>query len=115
MNYGTEGLTRTTEGHRIPVRFLFQKCMSPDFEKGFRPKNISSLSRFSHGLHGTVVDVTANTELQGRLMGMGLFVGTRFQLLRSGANTPPVPFLLAIGETRIAIDHEIAETILVEP
>jgi Fe2+ transport system protein FeoA len=48
-------------------------------------------------------------------MGMGLFVGTRFQLLRSGVTVPTIPFLLAIGETRIALDHDIAETILVEP
>jgi len=73
------------------------------------------LSRFPNGLHGTVVDVMADAELQGRLMGMGLFVGTRFQLLRSGATTPQIPFLIAVGETRIAFDHEIAETILVEP
>ena len=88
--------------------------MSPDIERGFRSKNVRPLSRFPNGLHGTVVDVTADAELQGRLMGMGLFIGTRFQLLRSGATAPPIPFLLAIGETRIAVDHEIAETILVE-
>ena len=84
-------------------------------EKGFRSKNIAALNQFPNGLHGTVVDVTANAELQGRLMGMGLFVGTRFQLLRSGIGVPQCPFLLAIGETRIAVDHEIAEMILVEP
>jgi len=89
--------------------------MSPHIEKSFRSKNVGSLSRFPSGLHGTVVDVMADAELQGRLMGMGLFVGTRFQLLRSGATTPKIPFLIAVGETRIAFDHEIAETILVEP
>jgi len=88
--------------------------MSSDIEKGFRSKNISPLSRFPNGLHGTVVDITADAELQGRLMGMGLFIGTRFQLLRSGAVAAHIPFLLAIGETRIAVDHEIAKTILVE-
>ena len=72
------------------------------------------MSRFPNGLHGTVVDITADTELQGRLMGMGLFIGTRFQLLRSGATVPHIPFLLAIGETRIAVDHDIADMILVE-
>ena len=89
--------------------------MSPNPEQGFPPKSANSLSRFPDGLHGTVVDVTADAELQGRLMGMGLFIGTRFQLLRSGATTPKIPFLLAIGETRIAVDHDIAEMILVEP
>ena len=89
--------------------------MSLNPERGFRPKSADSLSRFPNGLHGTVVDVTADAELHGRLMGMGLFIGTRFQLLRSGGTTPKIPFLLAIGETRIAIDHDIAEMILVEP
>jgi len=73
------------------------------------------LSRFPNGLHGTVVDVTADAELQGRLMGMGLVVGTRFQLVRSGGTTQGIPFLLAVGETRIAFGSEIAEMILVEP
>jgi len=89
--------------------------MSPNIEHGFRPKSTNSLSQFPNGLHGTVIDVAADPELQGRLMGMGLFIGTRFQLLRSGATTPKIPFLLAIGETRIAVDHDIADTILVEP
>jgi Fe2+ transport system protein FeoA len=89
-------------------------------ERGFRSEKISTLSRFPDGLHGTVVDVIADVELQGRLMGMGLFVGTRFQLLRSGqrasgTTASSLPFLLAIGETRMAIDREIAEMILVEP
>ena len=89
--------------------------VSSNIEKGFRSKNAGSLSRFPNGRHGTVVDVTADAELQGRLMGMGLFIGTRFQLLRDGATSPKIPLLLAIGETRIAMDHEIAEAILVEP
>lgn len=82
-------------------------------ERCFRSPKTSALSRFPSGVHGTVVDVTADAELQGRLMGMGLFVGTRFQLLRGGT-TPNIPFLIAVEETRIAIDHEIAEMILVE-
>ena len=99
----------------------FQKLMfpnttvSPNVERDFRSKNANPLSCFPNGLHGTVVDVTADAELQGRLMGMGLFIGPRFQLLRSGATIPKIPFLLAVGETRIAVDHEIAETIFVEP
>jgi Fe2+ transport system protein FeoA len=84
-------------------------------ERGFRSEKTCPLNRFPDGLHGTVVDVTADAELQGRLMGMGLFVGTRFRLLRSGTNNPAIPFLLAIGETRVAVGHEIAGMILVEP
>ena len=85
-----------------------------DIEHSFRSDRIAPLSRFPGGLHGTVVDVTADVELQGRLMGMGLFVGTRFQLLRSGSAFSNIPFLLAVGETRIAVDRKIADMILVE-
>jgi len=84
-------------------------------ERSFRSEKIGSLNRFPCGVHGTVVEVIANVELQGRLMGMGIFVGTRFQLLRSGTIGSNVPLLLSIGETRIAVDHNIAEMILVEP
>ena len=87
---------------------------SPNVKRGFRSKKVGALAQFSGGHHGTVVDVVADVELQGCLMGMGLFVGTRFQLLRSGGTTHNIPFILAIGETRIALGREIAEMILVE-
>jgi len=85
-----------------------------NIEHSFRSEKVTTLCCFPGGLHGTVVDVVADVELQGRLMGMGLFVGTRFQLLRSGMDAANVPFLLAVGETRIALDRKIAEMILVE-
>ena len=88
---------------------------SPSIERGFRSERTDLLSRFPDGLSGTVVEVIADAELQGCLMGLGLFVGTRFQLLRSGRVSRNVPFLLAIGETRIAFGRDIADMILVEP
>ena len=84
-------------------------------ERSLRSESICPLNLFPGGSHGTIVDVIADAELQGRLMGMGLFVGTRFQLLQSGTIASNIPFLLAIGETRIAVDHNIAEMILVAP
>ena len=86
-----------------------------NIERSFRSEKVCSLSRFPSGLCGTVVDVAAEAQLQGRLMGMGLFIGTRFQLLQNGTRTSRTPFLLAIGETRIAIGWDIAELIHVEP
>jgi Fe2+ transport system protein FeoA len=88
---------------------------SKNIERSFRSEKVCPLSRFSSRLLGTVVDITTGAELQGRLMGMGLFAGTRFRLLRGGTATSSLPLLLAIGETRIAIDREIADKILVEP
>ena len=85
-----------------------------NIKRSFHSDRVGSLSRFPNGSHGTIVDVIADMELQGRLMGMELFTGTRFQLLRSGTVASNIPFLLAIGETRGALDHRIAELILVK-
>lgn len=82
-------------------------------EKGFQSDKTTCLCSFPTGAGGTVVDMTTEPELQGRLMGMGLFVGTRFQLLQGGCGSRK-PLLLAVGETRIAIGPEIARTIVVE-
>ncbi|MDR3234642.1 MAG: ferrous iron transport protein A [Planctomycetaceae bacterium] len=82
-------------------------------EYGFRSDKVFFLHTFSCGSYGTIVEITAEPELQGRLMGMGLFVGTRFQLLQGGRQSR-LPLILAVGDTRIAIGPEIAKTLLVE-
>ena len=82
-------------------------------EKGFRSSQTDYLLRFPTCANGVIVDMNAEPELLGRLMGMGLFAGTRFRLLQGG-NSQRKPLLLAVGETRIALGPEIAETILVE-
>ena len=102
------GLTEITE--RIECAAMESK----NIEKSFRSEHVCSLDRFYDGLYGTIVDITADAELQGRLMGMGLFIGTRFQLLRNGSRTSRTPSLLAVGETRIAADCEITDKIFVE-
>ncbi len=99
-------------------RMISFKISSPkhpigSLEKSFRSDKVDYLSRFPTGRIGTIVDMNAESDLQGRLMGMGLFVGTRFKLLQGGAGSGK-PLLLAIGETRIALGAEIAKTILVE-
>jgi Fe2+ transport system protein FeoA len=82
-------------------------------ETVFRSEKVNYLSAFPQGETGTIVDMTADAELQGRLMGMGMFIGTRFKLLQGGLASHK-PLLIAIGETRIALGPEIARTILVE-
>jgi ferrous iron transport protein A len=85
-------------------------------ETAFRSEKVNYLSHFSQGESGTIVDLTVEPELQGRLMGMGLFVGTRFRVLQGGTTTSAStrPILLAIGDTRIALGQSIASKILVE-
>jgi Fe2+ transport system protein FeoA len=84
----------------------------------FRSEKVGYLSHFSQGQSGTVVDLILEPELQGRLMGMGLFVGTRFRVLQGGNSsekkTSNQPMLIAIGDTRIALGHSIASKILAE-
>jgi Fe2+ transport system protein FeoA len=86
---------------------------TPRLEIAFRSEKVDYLNHFSQGESGTVVDLIVDPELQGRLMGMGLFVGTRFHILQKG-KTSTQPMLLAIGETRIALGPSIASNILVE-
>ena len=99
----------------LGVQLLLPCCFQTmTTEHHFRSEKICNLCHFPHDTTGTIVNIIADLELQGRLMGMGLFVGTRFQLLRNGNRYSNVPFILAVGETRIAIDYQIAEMILVE-
>lgn len=87
--------------------------VSSSVEKGFRSRKVGFLNKFPCGSHGTIVEIIAEPELHGRLMGMGLFVGTRFHLLQGGQESK-LPLLLAVGDTRIAFGPEIAKSVLVE-
>lgn len=61
----------------------------------------------------TVVGLNTSNELQGRLMGMGLTVGAKVEVLQGG-NGRNKPLLIGVGESRIAIGRDIAKMILVE-
>lgn len=67
----------------------------------------------SPGDEGIVITMRLGSELQGRLMGLGLFVGSKVRVLQGG-NGKNKPLLLAVGNTRFAIEREIAETIMIE-
>lgn len=82
-------------------------------EQGFRSEKTVYLNDFPTGATGTIVTMNLENELQGRLMGLGLFIGTHFRLLQGG-NRSRKPLLLAVGETRIVLGPEIGRTILVE-
>ena len=72
-----------------------------------------SLTQIPAGKKTTVVAIHTEQELLGRLMGLGLFVGTKVEILRGG-NDQAGPILIGIGQTRIALGRDIAATILVE-
>jgi Fe2+ transport system protein FeoA len=88
-------------------------AVTSNTEKGFRSNKVVFLNKFPCGSYGTIVEIMAEPELHGRLMGMGLFTGTRFRLLQGGRESK-LPLLLAVGDTRIAFGPEIAKTVLVE-
>ncbi len=79
----------------------------------FRSDKTDYLLHFPTGNTGTIVEINTENDLQGRLMGMGLFVGSRFKLLQGGCSTQK-PLLLAIGETRVALGPELGLSIIVE-
>ena len=61
----------------------------------------------------TVIAINTEQELQGRLMGMGVFVGTTLEVLQGGKDQFG-PLLIGVGQTRIALGREIAATIVVK-
>jgi Fe2+ transport system protein FeoA len=79
----------------------------------FRSEKVDYLLNFPTGSTGTVVDIKTENDLQGRLMGLGLFVGAKFRLIQGG-NASRKPMLLAVDDTRIALGSELGRCILVE-
>ena len=71
------------------------------------------LTSISCGEDATIVAINTELELQGRLMGLGLFVGSRIRLFRGGPGKRG-PLLLGIGNTRLALSRDVAKKILVE-
>ena len=61
----------------------------------------------------TVVGLNTSGELQGRLMGMGLTVGAKLEVLQGGSRRNK-PLLIGVGESRIAIGRDVAKMVLVE-
>ena len=60
----------------------------------------------------TVIGLNTSTDLHGRLMGMGLTIGARIEVLQKGRFKP---LLIGVGESRIAMGRDIADMVLVEP
>jgi len=61
----------------------------------------------------TIVKLNASNELQCRLMGMGLTIGAKVEILHGGRSRFK-PLVVGVGESRIAIGRDIAKMVLVE-
>jgi Fe2+ transport system protein FeoA len=80
---------------------------------GMKSLRISLLDSLHSFDRATVVGLNTSNELQGRLMGMGLTVGAKVEVLQGG-NGRSRPLLIGVGESRIAIGRDIARMVLVE-
>lgn len=74
-------------------------------------KKIRRLSDLPENARAIVVALKADQEIQGRLMGLGVFIGVELELLQADKKCP---FRIGLGNTRIALSPEIADLILVE-
>ena len=76
-------------------------------------KHRTVLSSLVTGEKATVIAIPSDPDLQGRLLGLGLFPGTEIELQQGGAGKRQ-PLRIAIGNTRIAMSTEIADQITVK-
>ena len=68
------------------------------------------LSQMHEGETGIVVDIHGGPGARQKLMGMGITPGTRITVIKSGR---PGPYIIAIGNMRLALGRGIAEKILI--
>ena len=71
-----------------------------------------SLVQVLAGEKVVVVAINTDQELLGRLMGMGLFIGTKVEILQGGKGKSG-PLRIGIGQTRIVLGRDIAAAIMV--
>ena len=76
-------------------------------------KHRTVLSCLAVSEKATVIGIPTDPDLQGRLLGLGLFPGREIELQQGSAGQRPLR--IAIGNTRIAMSPEIADQIIVEP
>ena len=67
------------------------------------------LSDFQVGVPTLVVAVELNEKESLRLESMGLLPGTEISILAKGVG----PLIVAVGETRVMVEQDVAEKILV--
>jgi ferrous iron transport protein A len=80
---------------------------------GVKSTRISVLDSLQTSERATVIGLNTSNDLQGRLMGMGLTAGAKVEILQGGRSIFK-PLLIAVGDTRIAIGHDLAQMVLVE-
>ena len=80
---------------------------------GLKSPRICVLDVLNTSDRATVVGLNTSSDLQGRLTGMGLTIGAKVEILQGG-HSRFKPLLVGVGDTRIALGHDIAKMVLVE-
>lgn len=74
---------------------------------------LRNLSSLKNGEKGIVINLEGGREFQNRIINMGVNPGCEIEVLKNG-NQSKGPVLMAIGDTRIMIGHEMTHKIIVE-
>jgi len=80
---------------------------------GAKSPHVRLLDSLNISNYATIVELNTSNELQNRLMGMGLTIGAKVEILHGG-HSRFKPLVVGVGESRIAIGRDIAGMILVE-
>ncbi|MGL4943430.1 MAG: HAD-IA family hydrolase [Thermoguttaceae bacterium] len=88
------------------AHIVVEKLDAPELLSLLSTRSVRTLSSLKSGESATITASSLLPEFVERLMGMGLFVGSRVTRLSDG-----VPVRIALGETRLAISSDLAEQI----
>ncbi len=89
--------------HKMEIYGLCADCMA-------RREPNPPLSKVANGEQVKIVELIGGRKMQARLMAMGFAVGTTIEVIN---NNPAGPFVVALGESRVALCSSMAEKILV--
>lgn len=73
--------------------------------------HIQQLNTVGSGQKGTIVAVKGGRGIHERLASMGLHVGSDVEMIQGGRHG--IPYMLAVGDTRLAIGRGMAKHIIV--
>ncbi len=71
------------------------------------------LSTLINGQQGIVVKLSGDRKFRERLLMMGIYIGSHFEVIHNGQGNGPS--LIMVEASRIALDHGMAQYILVLP
>lgn len=74
---------------------------------------IQPLNTLTNGQKGTIVEFKGDRRFRDRMLALGIYLGSQFEVIHNGRNCGPS--LIMVEESRIALDHDMAQNILMLP